>query len=127
MSTRSRLFIGLTIELGTDLSPADFKKLHAIEEKYPELDEYNHEPKDREGKLLLIYDGMNSQFARLILVDKYIEGGNLGYSNEMIELASPNNMFNPEIITKMSDVYEEYTGHEPTIAEFKYALWSQWV
>jgi hypothetical protein len=127
MSTRSRLFIGLTIELGTDLSSADFKKLHAIEKKYPELDEYNHEPKDREGKLLLIYDGMNSQFARLILVDKYIEGGNLGYSNEMIELASPNNMFNPEIITKMSDVYEEYTGYEPTIAEFKYALWSQWV
>ena len=127
MSTRSKLFIGLTIELGTDLSPADFKKLHAIEEKYPELDEYNHEPKDREGKLLLIYDGMNSQFARLILVDKYIEGGNLGYSNEMLELAAPRNMFNPEIITKMSDVYEEYTGHEPTLAEFKYALWSQWV
>lgn len=127
MSTRSRLFIGLTIELGTNLSPVDFKKLHAIEKKYPELDEYNHEPKDREGKLLLIYDGMNSQFARLILVDKYIEGGNLGYSNEMIELASPKNMFNPEIISKMSDVYEEYTGHEPTLAEFKYALWSQWV
>jgi hypothetical protein len=127
MSTRSRLFIGLTIELGTDLSSADFKKLHAIEKKYPELDEYNHEPKDREGKLLLVYDGMNSQFARLILVDKYIEGGNLGYSNEMIELASPKNMFNPEIISKMSDVYEEYTGCEPILAEFKYVLWSQWV
>jgi hypothetical protein len=127
MSTRSRLFIGLTIELGTDLSPADFKKLHAIEEKYPELDEYNHEPKDREGKLLLIYDGMSSKFARLIFVDKYIEGGNIGYSTEMFELASPKNMFNPEIISKMSDVYEEYTGHEPTLAEFKYALWSQWV
>ncbi len=127
MSTRSRLFIGLTIELGTGLSHADFKKLHAIEEKYPELDEYNHEPKDREGRLLLIYDGMSSKFARLIFVDKYIEGGNIGYSNEMFELASPKNMFNPEIITKMSDVYEEYTGHEPTLAEFKYALWSQWV
>jgi hypothetical protein len=127
MSTRSRLFIGLTIELGTDLSPADFKKLHAIEEKYPELDEYNHEPKDREGKLLLIYDGMSSKFARLIFVDKYIEGGNIGYSTEMFELASPKNMFNPEIISKMSDVYEEYTGHESTLAEFKYALWSQWV
>jgi hypothetical protein len=127
MSTRSRLFIGLTIELGTDLSSADFKKLHAIEKKYPELDEYNHEPKDIEGKLLLIYDGMNSQFVRLILVDKYIEGGNLGYSNEMIELASPQNMFNPEIISKMSDVYEEYTGREPILAEFKYVLWSQWV
>jgi hypothetical protein len=127
MSTRSKLFIGLTIELGTGLSPADFKKLHAIEEKYPELDEYNHEPKDREGKLLLIYDGMSSKFARLIFVDKYIEGGNIGYSNEMFELASPKHMFNPEIISKMSDVYKEYTGHEPTLAEFKYALWSQLV
>lgn len=127
MSTRSKLFIGLTIELGTNLSHEDFKKLHALEEKYPELDEYNHEPKDREGKLLLIYDGMCSQFARLILVDKYIEGGNLGYSNEMFELAAPKNIFNPEIISKMSDVYEEYTGNEPTLAEFKYALWSQWV
>jgi hypothetical protein len=60
-------------------------------------------------------------------VDKYIEGGNIGYSTEMFELASPKNMFNPEIISKMSDVYEEYTGNEPTLAEFKYALWSQWV
>ena len=124
MSVECRILTGLTLELDRDLN--GFEKLHALEEKYPELDEYNYHRWDREGKLLLIYDGMCGQFARLIRVDKYVDGANLGDSNEFIELPAPNHVFNPELIEKMSKLYEEYTGKPATLADFKYAMWSQW-
>ena len=127
MSVSSRIIVGLTLELGRDLTAADFKRLHELEDKHPEIDEYNHPREDREGKLLLIYDGMCSQFARLVFVDKYIEGGNLGKGNsEIIELAIPQKLFNPEVVEKMYDLYEEYHGHRPAATDFRYALWSQW-
>ena len=129
MSTRSKLFIGLTLELGTNLSSADFKKLHAIEEKYPELDEYNYEPKDREGKILLIYDGMNGDFARLVWPDKVIEPGMLGEGNEFIESYIPSPMSDPDIGTKITtlvELYEEFTGEPCGRERVKYAMWSQW-
>lgn len=127
MSVSCRLFIGLTLELGSDLTAADFKKLHNLEDRYPEIDEYTYDIKDKEGKLLLIYDGMNDDFARLIQVDKCIRGGNLGKGeSQVIELPAPNHVFNPELITKMSSIYEEYTGKLPEVKDFKYAMWHQW-
>ena len=127
MSTSCRLFTGLTLELDTDLKAADFKKLHTLEAKYPEIDEYTYEIEDREGKLLLIYDGMTSNFARLIQVDKCIRGGNLGKGrSQVVELSAPNHVFNPELIAKMSSIYEEYTGKLPALEDFKYAMWHQW-
>lgn len=124
MSVECRILTGLTIELERDLN--SFEKLHAFEEKYPELDEYNYHTEDREGKLLLVYDGMCGEFARLIKVDKYIDGGNMGDANEFMELPAPNQCFDPELIEKMSKFYEEYTGKPATLADFKYAMWSQW-
>ena len=127
MSVSCRLITGLTIELGSNLTAADFKKLHDLEEKYPEIDEYNHDHKDREGKLLLIYDGMSSTFARLVQVDKIVEGGNLGRGkHDLVELHAPSHVFNLELIDKISKLYEEYTGKPATLEDFKYAMWSQW-
>ena len=123
MSVECRILTGLTLELDRDLK--GFEKLHALEEKYPELDEYNYHREDREGKLLLIYDGMCGEFARLIKVDKYVDGGNLGDSNEFIELPAKAD-YNPEVVKKMFDIYEEYTGRRPNAEDFKYAMWSQW-
>ena len=124
MSVECRILTGLTIELERDLT--GFKKLHAFEEKYPELDEYNYHRWDREGKLLLIYDGMNSEFARLIKVDKYVDGGTLGDDNEFIQLNMPEGTLSQELISKMSEIYKEYTGEYPKNTDFKYAMWSQW-
>ena len=124
MSVECRVFTGLTLELERDIQ--SFKKLHELEEKYPELDAYAYHRDDREGKLLLIYDGMCSEFARLIMVDKYIEGGSLGDSNEFFELNMPSGVLNQELITKMSEIYKEYTGEYPKNTDFKYAMWSQW-
>lgn len=123
MSVECRILVGFTLELENSL--ADFKKCHALEEKYPELDEYNYHTNDREGKLLLIYDGMCGEFARLIQVDKYIDGGTLGDDNEFFELTPPR-VFNQELITRMSELYKEYTGEYPKKSDFKYAMWSQW-
>jgi hypothetical protein len=124
MSVEYRVLTGLTLELERDIQ--SFKKLHELEEKYPELDEYNYHSDDREGKLLLIYDGMCSEFARLIMVDKYIDGGSLGDSNEFFELNMPSGVLSQELISKMSEIYKEYTGEYPKNTDFKYALWSQW-
>jgi hypothetical protein len=124
MSVECRVLTGLTLELERDIQ--SFKKLHELEEKYPELDEYTYHREDREGKLLLIYDGMCSEFARLIMVDKYIDGGSLGDSNEFFELNMPSGVLNQELISKMSEIYKEYTGEYPKNTDFTYALWSQW-
>ena len=123
MSVECRVLVGLTLELEKDIQ--SFKKLHELEEKHPELEEYTYHRDDREGKLLLIYDGMCSEFARLILVDKYIDGGSLGDSNEFFELKA-NTDYDPEVVKKMFAIYEEYTGKRPNAEDFKYALWSQW-
>lgn len=124
MSVECRVFTGLTLELERDIQ--SFKKLHELEDKYPELDMYTYHRDDREGKLLLIYDGMCSEFARLIMVDKYIDSGSLGDSNEFFELNMPSGVLSQELISKMSEIYKEYTGEYPKNTDFKYALWSQW-
>jgi hypothetical protein len=123
MSVECRLFVGLTLELDRDL---DFKKVEAFSNRYPELDEYEYGSDDKEGRLLLIGDGMNGEFLRLIQVDKFIDGGSLGDANEFIELPAPVTCFNKELIEKMADIYEEYTDTRPALSDFKYALWSQW-
>lgn len=124
MSVECRVLVGLTLELESPIE--SFKKCHDLEEKYPELDEYNHHIEDREGKLLLVYDGMCGEFARLIQVDKYIDGGNLGDSNEFFELNMPAGVLNQELISRMSELYKEYTGEYPKNTDFKYAMWSMW-
>ena len=123
MSVECRVLVGLTLELERDIQ--SFKKLHELEDKYPELDEYIYHRDDREGKLLLIYDGMCSEFARLIMVDKYIEEGSLGDSNEFFELKAKAD-YDTEVVKKMFAIYEEYTGKRPNAEDFKYAIWSQW-
>ena len=124
MSVECRILTGLTLELEKPLK--GFEKCHALEEKYPELDEYNYHRWEREGKLLLIYDGMCGEFARLIKIDKYKDGANLGDCNEFIQLNMPEGTLTQELISKMSGLYKEYTGEYPKNSDFKYAMWSQW-
>ena len=126
MSVESRVLVGLTLEFKRDLEGEDFRKYHDFIDKHPELDEYEYNYEDREGKLLLIEDGMSGDFVRLIKVDKYIDGGCLGDANEFFELAAPITSFDSELVAQMSALYEEYTGKPATLSDFKYALWSQW-
>ena len=90
------------------------------------MDEYNYDSKDREGKLLLICDGMSGQFCRLVQVDKYVDGGNLGPTNEYIKLPTPAQVISPELLEKMFKLYKEYTGRHAFLQDFEYAMWSMW-
>ena len=126
MSTSCRIITGLTLEIQTNLKAADFRRWHEFEEKHPEFDEYCYSYDSLEGKLLLIGDGMNGDFLRLIKVDKLVEGGSLGPSNEFIQLNMPEGVLSQELIRTMSEIYKEYTGEYPKNTDFKYALWSQW-
>jgi hypothetical protein len=125
MSVECKVIIGHTVELARDLSHEDFEKCDAFITKYPELDEYNYHRDDMEGKLLLIGDGMNGDFLRLVIVDKYIDDASLGDSNEFFELAKPA-LPSMEITEKLAALYEEYTGKSLTESDIKYAIWSQW-
>lgn len=124
MSVECRVLTGLTLELENPIK--DFKKLHALEDKHPEIEEDRYHREDREGKLLLVYDGMCGEFARLIKVDKYRDGANLGDCNEFIPLNMPAEVLSQELISQMSELYKEYTGEYPKNSDFKYAMWSQW-
>ena len=132
MSVSCEVYVGYTIEIETNLSHADFKKIHEFEDKYPEVDKYNHHCDDYEGRVLLIADGMCSDFARLIYVDKYIDGGSLGDSNEYFELAQPASTESDDKISKLRDYYFKYTGKSmadyvtETQPKIKYAMWSLW-
>lgn len=124
MSVECRILVGLTLELESPLK--SFAKCHTLEKKYPEIDEERYHTEDKEGKLLLVYDGMCGEFARLIQVDKYLDGGNLGEANEFVKLNMPAGVLNQELISRMSEIYKEYTGEYPKNSDFKYAMWSQW-
>lgn len=126
MSVSCRIITGLTIEFAKDLKHADFRKCDDFTEKHPELDEYQYDYRDREGKLLLIGDGMNGDFLRLVQIDKLIEGGSLGEANEFIELPMTGIPINMEVVNKMTALYEEYTGEKLNPDKLKYAMWSQW-
>ena len=125
MSVECRVFTGLTLEFAKDLDHAAFKKYHEFIEKYPELDEYTYDRADREGKLLLIADGMNGEFIRLVQAD-LIHNGSTGEANVFRELVAPDSCFNRELFDKMSNIYKEYIGEPPALSDFKYAMWSQW-
>ena len=129
MSVSCEVYVGYTIEIETNLSHADFKKIHEFEDRYPEVDKYNHHCNDYEGRVLLIADGMCSEFARLIYVDKYIDGGSLGDSNEYFELKEPDSLVNVGKINDLVNYYLAYTGKtdaEYELGTVKYAMWSLW-
>ena len=63
MSVDYKLYIGYTVNLKNDSNYEDFNFFH----NFDEYNEFNCE-----GKVLLLVDGMNGEYARLIFVDKKI-------------------------------------------------------
>jgi hypothetical protein len=123
MSVSCRIFIGPTIELARDLKQEDFRKADDFMSKHPELDEYVGDTGNLEGRILLIGDGMDGEFLRLVLVHAFIDGESLGGSNEFKEFEGTADF---KMINRMIDLYEEYTGKEFVETDLKYAMWSQW-
>ena len=122
MSVSSRIIVGLTVEFGTKLTAKDFEKCHALLDKHPEIDDFTMEELD--GNLVFIYDGMSSQYARLVQVEK-CTSGHIGHDSKFIELPMPGK-FNPTLLAKMSELYKEYTGEDLSPKQIKYGMWTQW-
>ena len=124
MSVESRIIIGHTINITYDLRQDDFRKCDAFVSKYPELDEYNYRWNEKEKKVLMIADGMNGSYLRLVHVDKIIDGGNTG-DEDWIDLPKPA-LPSREVAEKLAAMYKEYTGRELTEKDIHYAMWTQW-
>lgn len=125
MSTSSRIIIGHTINITYDLRQDDFRKCDAFVSKYPELYEYNHRWDELERKVLMIADGMNGSYLRLVHVDKIIDGGNTG-DEDWVDLPKPA-LPSREVAEKLAAMYKEYTGRELTEKDIHYAMWTQWM
>lgn len=124
MSVESRIIIGHTINITYDLRQDDFRKCDAFVSKYPELDEYNYRWNEKEKKVLMIADGMNGSYLRLVHVDKIIDGGNTG-DEDWVDLPKPA-LPSREVAEKLAAMYKEYTGRELTEKDIHYAMWTQW-
>ena len=80
----------------------------------------------RKGRKVLISDGMNGDFARLVWVDKIIEPGNAW--REYIKLSMPAGIGDQYFITS---IYESSDTGKSKEYDFNnsivdYAMWSQW-
>ena len=125
MSVSSRIFIGVTLEFATNLKYADFRKADAFIEAHPELDEYAYNLRtEAEGKLVLICDGMNGHYLRLIQIDKCTYDTHTGYEKDMLDLA--NHPIPEATIQKFAELYKEYTGNNVDVDQIKYSMWTQW-
>jgi hypothetical protein len=124
MSVESRIIVGHTINITYALTQDDFEKSDAFISKYPELDEYNYRWNEKEKKVLMIADGMNGDYLRLVHVDKIIDGGNTG-DEDWVDLPKPA-LPSKEVAERMAALYKEYTGRELTEKDIHYAMWTQW-
>ncbi len=125
MSVDSRIIIGHTINITYDLRQDDFRKCDAFISKYPELDEYTYPWSSKEKQILMIADGMNGSYLRLVHVDKIIDGGNTG-DEDWVDLPKPA-LPSREVAERLASLYKEYTGRELTEKDIHYAMWTQWM
>lgn len=68
MSVDCRGYVGYTVTLKTNLKSADYRFFDDFEETHGEYNLY-----DCKGKVSLVVDGMNGEYARLIFVEHKIE------------------------------------------------------
>lgn len=124
MSVDSRIIIGHTVNLAYGLNVTDFRKVDAFISKHPELDEDHYRYDDREKRVLMIADGMNGDYLRLVHVDRIIDGGNTG-DEDWIDVPKPA-LPSMEVAEQLANAYKEYTGKDLTEKDVHYAMWTQW-
>ena len=122
MSVYSRIFTGWTVEILNSVTHSDFAHFHSFIDEHPELDEYSHQ--DFTGKTLLIVDGMNGHYLRLIKVDACQNYSSCSTRDQMIELQTPE--LSLELFEEFNQIYQKYTGNELKPEQVKYTMWTQW-
>lgn len=118
MSTDVTAYIGYTVTLKTDLNADDFDFFEDFLEAH-----YEYNLFDCKGKVLLVVDGMNGEYARFVFVDERIRNC-WAEEKEYYSLRSPSTI--PEdVYRELNKVYETMYGEELDKDLIDYALWFQ--
>lgn len=115
MSVSCEAYVGYTVTLKTDLRSEDFEFFDEFLESHGEYNQY-----DCKGKVLLVTDGMNGDYARLVFVDEHIKEswveGNDYYPLRSVIL--PDNVYE-----ELNKAYKAMYEKELDRKTVEYALW----
>ena len=109
MSVDCALYIGYTVNLKNDLSSDDF-------DFFNNFDGYNRW--NCEGKVVLLVDGMNGDYARMIFVDKKING--IWECDDYYKLQYRNTP--DEVYNELNKLYMSMYGKELNKELIEYAI-----
>lgn len=116
MGIETDIYIGFTIGLELN-EQKDYEFYRKIVDEYPELDKYN-------SKVHLVIDGMNGDYARLIFIEKKIDGC---YCDELDYFKVNHNIEIPEeIYSELNKYYKVIMGDELSRDKIDYAIWAHW-
>lgn len=115
MSVSCEAYIGYTVTLKKNLNSEDFDFFDDFIENHKEYNQY-----DCKGKVLLVVDGMNGDYARLVYVDEHIEEcwveGKTYFPLKKIPIAE-------NAYDELSKAYKVMYGEELDIDMIEYAIW----
>lgn len=115
MSVSSDQFIGYTVTLKEDLTSDDFDFYDDFTTKYTEYDQYIGKE-----KVLLVVDGMNGLYARLVFVDTCIKDS---WANENDYIVLRNSPIPEEVYDALNKPYKLMYGKDLDKTLIEYATW----
>lgn len=118
MSVSCEMYVGYTINIKENLTHDDFEKYEEFTRNYPEYDERSNS--EKVNKVILIDDGMNGLYARLIFVELHVpecwvEGNDYHILN--------NNQIPEEVLNALKLAYQRLCQKELDINQIEYSLW----
>lgn len=125
MSITIEKIVGFTVTLKQDLTSKDFKFFHSLEDKYPDKFGYKGEYYDhplKVGKTVLVVDGMSSEYARLVYIEKTSE---VCIDEDEYLLLKEKPIPN-EVYESINKAYKLIYGEPLDKSKIEYALWYYW-
>lgn len=122
MSIRIEKIKGFTVTLKENLSHEDFKFFNSLEDKHKEFDyggEYYDHPL-KNGKVALIVDGMCSEYARLVYIEKVQE---VYVDNDGEYLLLKEKEVPSEVYDSLNKAYQMIYNEPLDKSKIEYALW----
>lgn len=114
MSVDCDMYLGYTVTIRNGMTNEDFDELDKFENA-----KYN----GRDGKIKLVIDGMNGDYARLIYVDRH---NKYVYGDENEPYQEIDKKIPEGIYKELNEAYMEIQGVSLDKRLVKYALWWHW-
>ena len=118
MSVSCEAYIGYTVTLKTNLNSDDFDFFLDFKEKHSEYNLY-----DCKGKVQLVVDGMNGDYARLVFVDEHIKECWIE-GKDYFSLKSPQ-IIPDNVYAELDKAYSLMYQKDLDEIKIDYALWFQ--